>query len=438
MLARWISEDRGPRHLVCLTRQGASPIPELLVSELAEPSDLQCLDARRGGLVARAAALRAAAQGADIVVLHTHPYDVVPVIALASAVGLPRVVYVDHADHVFWLGVTVSDVLLNLRDSGRMLAIDRRGVDPARCAVMARPLGRIERELSRSEAKKQLGLDPESILIATAAAATKYETVFAPSFLDLVLPVVAQHREAVLLAAGPEPAGQWAAADAATGGRVRALGLLPNASALQQAADIYIDSFPFASLTSLIEAGSYGTPVITYRGHPDECAVLGADTRGLDEYMLRPSTPDSLRSDLERLIQDAPGRRELGARTREAIRETHTGEGWREGVADLYSFAFEVRGEPSMGPAVRDTGILDSLVDLVQERTGFSDGVRGATRRNLGLLPAGTRIATWTRSAVDGAPLPPGLLLPEWLHRRTARWARSRHERRHSQGGGSP
>ena len=320
MLARWISEGGRTHHRVCLTRQGANPIPEFLLSELDERSDLWCLDAKRGGLVTRAAALRAAARDADIVLLHTHPYDVVPVIAFASGSDMPPVVYVNHADHVFWLGVTVANVLLNLRESGRALAIDRRGVDSTRTTVMARPLGRIERELGRSEAKKQLGLDPDCVLIATAAAATKYEPVSRPSFLDLIVPVLARHQQAVLLAAGPEPAGQWATADELTAGRVRALGLLPNAAALQQAADIYIDSFPFASLTSLIEAGSYGTPVITYRGHPEECAVLGADTRGLDEYMLSPSTPAALRSDLDHLIEDASARNALGARTKQAQR----------------------------------------------------------------------------------------------------------------------
>ena len=153
-IACWIEQDRGRHARVCITRQRGAPPPAKIMAPLDAPSDLIRLDTQRGGLMERAARLRALAVESDIVVLHLHPYDVVPVIAFAGADGLPPVVYVDHCDHVFWLGASIANVVMHMRDSGRRLAAARRGLDPARSAVVPRPLRPIGRTVDRDEAKR--------------------------------------------------------------------------------------------------------------------------------------------------------------------------------------------------------------------------------------------------------------------------------------------
>ena len=69
---------------------------------------------------------------ADIVVLHVHNMDVVPMIALAGLENRPPSMMVNHGDHQFWLGSGVVDLIVSTRDSGRQLGIDRRGVTPER------------------------------------------------------------------------------------------------------------------------------------------------------------------------------------------------------------------------------------------------------------------------------------------------------------------
>ncbi len=229
-IACWVEQDQASHHRVCITRQRGAPPPEKIVAPLDAPSDLIRLDTERGGLMGRAARLRELAAGADLVVLHLHPYDGVPVIAFAGAEGLPPVIYVDHCDHVFWLGTSISSVVMHMRDSGRRLAAARRGLDPARSAVVARPLQPRGRTVERDEAKRRLGIDPEQVLLVTAADGSKYRPVGPPGFLDLVTPVLQRHEHVLLHAAGPVPDAAWQAAAQQTNGRIRALGPLPGRS----------------------------------------------------------------------------------------------------------------------------------------------------------------------------------------------------------------
>jgi hypothetical protein len=431
-IACWIEQDGDRHHRVCITRQRGVAPPDKLVAPLRSPDDLIRLDTRRGGLMQRAAHLRALAAEADVVVLHSHPYDVVPVIAFAGARDLPPVVYVDHCDHVFWLGTGAAHVFMHMRDSGRLLAGARRGIDAARSTVVPRPLRPAERAVARDEAKRRLGIDPAQVLLVTAADGTKYRPVSAPGFLDLVVPMLERHDDVLLHAAGPKEDAAWRAAAERTGGRIRALGPLPDVRLLQEAADIYLDSYPFSSLTSLLEAGSLGVPAITYRGHPDACAVLGADTRGVDEWLVRASDPATFDRELEGLITDAAGRRERGARMERAIRDTHTGEGWSAAVEELYALAAEARPPTPALAVAPEAGPLDVLVDLVMTQTGFAQGALGATRDHLALLPARERVAAGTELTRSGRRPSPGNVVPEWTlarlrrYRETARGLTSR------------
>lgn len=397
-IAHWIRQDPDSRHQVVVTRQGSTECPAKIAACLSGPRDLLLLDRRAGGLIKRAAALRRIISPADVVVVHAHPHDVIPSLALGVA-GAPPAVYVNHADHVFWQGTSAAAIVLCLRVSGRDLTVHRRGVDANRCVVANRPLelapARSAEESQKSVARAGWGVPETDFVVVSAAAGSKYDPVGPDSLIDLFRSFLLRRPNARLLVAGPSPTGAWAAAAAATGGRIRAVGRLANISTLLSIADAYVDSFPFASLTSMLEAGAHGLPLVTFRGHPAECAVLGSDSPGLQDLLLAPSTPARFVSALMELADSVSTRTARGEATRKAILDGHSPSAWRETAERVYTEAARARTAPvAPGPTIWGDGPLDRLVGLVQQETGFA-GLDAAWADIMPFLGTSQRIKQW-------------------------------------------
>lgn len=421
-IAHWVRQDPSSQHELIITRQGSSEVPAKIASCLPGTTALTLLDRKTRGLVARAALLRHLVSSADVVVVHAHPHDVVPSLALGTP-GTPPAVYVNHADHVFWQGTSAASVVMCLRESGRILAVDRRGVDPGRCVTANRPL-----ELSpasrptgprTSDRRRELGASEDDFVVVSAAAGSKYDPVGPDSVIGLFQALLREVPQARLIVAGPAPSGIWAKAEDSTGGRIRAIGRIPNISGLLSMADAYLDSFPFASLTSLLEAGTHGLPLVTFRGHPEGCGVLGSDSPGLDHHLLAPVNAGEFVAALKSLASSADLRAARGAAVRQAVLETHSPSAWQATAERVYAAAANALPTPvgTGTTTLWSDGPLDRLVAGVQLETGYA-GMGAAMADTLPYFSPGERVRQWAALRQE-MQLTPWQLLPDpyrcWL-----------------------
>jgi hypothetical protein len=389
---RWMGLDDSRSHSVVLTRSPREMVPRGLKEAVhSRGGTLGVLDTG-DGLVASARRLRELAGEFDAVVLNTHPFDAIPTIALADRGDGPPVVMVNHADHVFWLGVGVADVVACIRDSGLALATRRRSIDPSRCVVLPVPLEPPTRVRTRAAAKEALRLTEKTTVLLTVAQDYKYRRADGAGFLDLVMPGVEEHPNAVVIAVGPEHVGEWRAAEERTGGRVRAVGTTDDPTPFYEAADVYIDSYPISSITSLLEATSFGVPVVGLRPTGGDDALLAADDPALAGHLIATTTPAAARATLDRLLVDSGFREDLGRQTADAVRRVHTGAGWRRAAEEAFARA------RALGPASPSTlgdapspGELDELVYLVQSHPGWAARLSEIVRAHIDLLPRDAR-----------------------------------------------
>ena len=399
---RWMQRDAGRRSTVALTRQ-TTPLPDRLAG--AADGRVLRLDAE-GGLLARARALRAAAARFETVVLHVHMYDVVAALAFAEPAGRPPVVFVDHADHLFWLGTGVADAVTACRAPATDLHVRRRGIAAERSVLVPVPVDAPRRARDRAAAKAAVGVAPGAPLLLTIATAHKFVSAVRPGFHEAAVGILEACPDAVLLAVGPSQVGDWAAAAERFPGRVRAVGRLDDLGDVLDAADVYLDSFPFSSNTSVIEAAAHELPILSFSPDPGRQGILLTNDPGIEHLIVRGADPASLGERAAELLADDAHSAALGAEVRDGILAVHDGPGWTARVEEAYRVARDL----GPAPAAADVGDLpvedfEAIHHLLFEDTGVTCGLDVALLTQADVLPAHLRPADRLQAAAAAREL---------------------------------
>ena len=416
---RWMRQDGERKHSVAVTNQKSHPLPRQLCDVAKRTGgSVEILDRGPRDAIARAQRLWELAREVDLVILHTHSRDIVPMLAFADPDATPAVVHLDLADHIFWLNVSISNLICPMREAAGLMARRRRGVDAEKCKLVPIPLEPISRSLSRSEAKTRIGIDQDQLVLLTVATAYKYVPRQPPSLVEAIAPVLDKHRNAVLIAIGPSNTKEWEDVSKRTQGRVIALGARSDTTFYYQAADIYLDSFPFASNTSMLEAGSYATPIVSYSPYREHARVFGPGCPGLEDVILKIEDLEEYTNRVDTLLSDAELRARIGAETRTKIAAEHIGRGWLERIHTVYSAALSSERIEFQDNSTLDTNI--EIVDLaacwILHQAGYIslNFIIEEVARSVGLarrLPL-----LWEVRLASGA-LPKGAVLPVCFNR---------------------
>src|SRR5262249_49956031 len=154
--------------------------------------------------------------------------------------------------------------------------------------------------------------------------------------------------------------------------RIHFVGSVDDPTPYLQAADLYLESFPFGSQTALLEAALAALPIV--RACSSGFPLLAASDDTLDELLPIPQEPDEYVSMANDLLQDSERRQDLGRECRSRVVQSHVGEGWRERVYQLYSVLLEGTHNPrSYPPTISERQIADvALCTWQQARESVS------------------------------------------------------------------
>ena len=253
---RWLELDASSdRHSIVLTFQTDTKIPESFREAVAgRGGDFHVLDSA-ASLTDRATALRQLSWQADVVVLHTHMWDPLATVAFAVPGG-PPVFLANHADHVYWTGASVADLILNIRPSGEALCSSHRGNSRSLRFPIPIPAPKVLRGDPQGELlRNSLHIPPSALVFLTVGSAYKYIPTKDMNFLEAARKILEVLPESFLVAVGPrsdDP--HWEELARHTRGRVIAVGEQSDLNPYFATADVYLEGFPFGSLTALLEA----------------------------------------------------------------------------------------------------------------------------------------------------------------------------------------
>jgi hypothetical protein len=425
-LVHWLRADTSRTHSLALTGQHIA-LPEKVSSEIIRSGgQIHRINQTIGHQVAWARKLRDIAQDHDAVVLHTYGQDPIPVMAFAEPAKRPPVLLLNHADHLFWLGASVADVVLNMRQAAQDLTITRRGVAPERNIVLPTVVSTPVRTRTRAEARRELGIAEDAIFLLSAARELKYNTVDGVTFAATHVELLRKHPKAELLVLGAGERPDWAADKAAVNGRIRSLPPTPDTRPYFEACDIYVDSFPFVSSTSMMEAAGLGAPLVSRFYGPDDARIFAINHPGIDGPTLHACTEAAYLAHLDRLISDPDFRMAKGEEAHQSVLAHHTASGWTGFLEKAYHLAETIAPvEPSsVFPRYQaDTFSHGEPDQSLYNVFGFDGEAPARLLRGIaGLLPVAERSAVWTRllrergfwDRKDAVRL----LFPTWLLRR--------------------
>lgn len=264
--------EEGERISLFLTSCSSGYIPDSL-RESVRRSGGDIAVPNSSSYVDRARQLRLLASGYRCVLLMSHPEDVVHVLAFGTSRFSRPVFSYGHANHTFWLGVSVVDRLLEINAWGCDIATRLRGIPPERISVVGLPVENSKTRPSTRDRKvmfEMFGIPIDHPIVVTAASPRKFRTVGDMDFSVMAEGILSSPANVVLVVVGPDKVGtpEWDALRGRFPGRLICTGPLEYSDLLAcyAAADVVMDSYPLNGWTSLVDAIAVGAAVVCPQG----------------------------------------------------------------------------------------------------------------------------------------------------------------------------
>jgi len=379
IISNWIRNDPDSCHSLLLTNLAGYQIPTWLCTAVSKNGGALITFSSEASLLSKAWWLREIVQSSvDLIVLHHHPNDIVPIVAFASK-QCPPVAVLNHADHVFWLGSSIADTVVNIRASGKRLAEKRRYA--AQSFVLPIPLDSGPLTVTRGEARQHLNILDGQVMLLSIGSAYKYTPSDTHNFYKTAVKILNQNPAAHLYLIGVEWSEDVKYLGEAKHDRLHLLGVIENHYLYRIAADIYLESYPFGSLTALLEAALVGTcPVLALA---PTSQVMASDDLALADIIGNATSEDSYIEKVESLIRIPDKREQIGNEIKERVIAYHSGQKWNGYLQEVYQY---LRDKPHEPHRIPNSTCLETKDDL--SLSGFHLALCGDRPR---LLDVGRR-----------------------------------------------
>lgn len=341
-ILHWTRADKSSIHSLFLLNQGDVEVPSWLDEAIRDGGGQVRSLPSAIPLLQKAVALRDHARtNADLVILHHFASDIVPTVAFAGR-NNPPVAVSNHADHLFWLGSSVIDIAINSRSASSALSRGRRQI--SRNVVLPLPLVDDSADIRRADARAKLGIPDDELVILTIARAEKFRPCPPYDFFATVARILDRAPQTRLYVVGETLEGMLPLLSTQPHPNVHFVGSVENHAEYRAAADLYLESFPFGSLTALLEATLSKLPVVPAYAplHP----LLVSTDDALETGLLNPKSEEEYIERALHLLRDSELRRSEGEILRKLVLADHVADGWMRRLRDVYRETDRLRHAP--------------------------------------------------------------------------------------------
>jgi hypothetical protein len=359
LIANWISNDPDSCHSLLITGSSSSQRDDLIprwLRDAVNDNGGRLVVLPPGGLLWKALSLRAVVQqDVDMVILHHHPDDVVPVVAFATDC-CPPVAILNQAHHVFWLGPSIADAVIEIWPSGRPLSQIRRFVRNS--LFLPIPLS-VPPQVSRSRARVALQIPDDQVAMLSIGSAFKYTPTDTHNFYQVAIELLERHPQTHLYLVGVTWDDCSEYLDHRPRERLHLLGIIEGPSLYQAAADLYLEGFPFCSETALLESTLLGCcPVLSFA---PGSRLLTCDDVALTGVVENATSEEDYIKNVGHLIHNRAERERIAKQAKAMVASFHCGSEWKSSLQSVYGYLERTKHCPDYIPNATSAETDDDL-----------------------------------------------------------------------------
>ncbi|MDY0117320.1 MAG: hypothetical protein RBR59_07080 [Sulfurimonadaceae bacterium] len=246
----------------------------LLNQKVDLPSTLKSIANKTGeifileedNIINKAIKLANLASSYEFIVLHIHQNEIITNLAFGNKNFKRPVFFLNHADHMFWCGVSISDYVLDLSTEGSEFSKTQRGVNKS--YVLPIPIKDEKKNISKNDARNYLHLDKKSKIILSIASEYKYgrKKEDISKFINMSMNILNNVENSIFILIGPSKNNIiWNEAYEKSNHKIIPLGLQEREllSYYIASCDLYIESYPFSSYTAFLDVALYNVNMLS-------------------------------------------------------------------------------------------------------------------------------------------------------------------------------
>lgn len=264
VVERWIENSpKDQKHSIFILNQKQTAYTNKL-NDIINNHDGELFLLSEGSLIDKAINLRRIAMQYEFIILHIHMDDPTPIVAFGTEDFTRPVILFNHSDHQFWCGVSIVDLLADLREND--FAKNRRGIKNVYpLYIPFEPnLNHKEYKKSKRQSRIDLGLPLDKKILLTVGGKHKFQPIAGCEFCDLIYEAINNINDVVCYGIGPnESIGNWGKYT----NKFVPVGNIPYGEIYFDyinACDIYINSFPLSGGTAMLDAIQFKKPVLSF------------------------------------------------------------------------------------------------------------------------------------------------------------------------------
>jgi glycosyltransferase involved in cell wall biosynthesis len=363
MLYQFLRRHQYGKQLLILTDQKAEVVPRWFLDGVGNQLTIVSLDSMRSSFE-RSYVLRHISRFCSKVILYHHPYDVIPIMAFSHS-ACPPVLIDNHAHSWFWLGPSIGDLIFTHSEFHREFTLKTR---PVRKVYFLRSTDTENVDINfdckeKSNAKKRLGISPDTICIITVGTTEKFIPNGKYDFFRTAKKIVARFNNVEIFVIGisneawPKKKGELSSQ------KIHLVGPVSELADYYKAADIYLEALPQPSIGATVNSTPIGMccPLLKYGAGRMFSTISALQSSLYEKHIGNVKNEQEYLDKLEFLIGNPNARFEIAKEIRENFVADHSREVIERSIDGMLELTRDLRHSPGRIPVGRWFSDDDSL-----------------------------------------------------------------------------